>query len=93
MVQPVHRSSKGVLRGTAVGLQAVHFLEVQIKKRIVLEERERERETGFTFIQSHFLDPHGLLAVPIDCKVSVSGMFLKSTDQLSKASRAKQNPS
>lgn len=44
MVQPVYRSSKGVFRGTAVGLQAVHFLEVQIKKWIVLEERERERD-------------------------------------------------
>lgn len=92
MVQPVYRSSKGILRGTAVGLQAVHFLEVQIKKWIVLEERERER-LGLLFIQSHFLDTHSLLAVPIDYKVSVSGMFLKFTDQLSKARRAKQNHS
>lgn len=54
--------------------------------------REGERP-GLLFIQSHFLDTHSLLAVPIDCKVSVSGMFLKFTDQLSKARRAKQNHS
>lgn len=86
MIQLIYSSSKGIFRSTTVCFQTVHFLEMQIKKWIVLEEKERHdfacsRESswiswGFSHILLHML---------IYCKVSVSNIFLKPTNELSKA--------
>lgn len=91
MIQLIYSSSKGIFRSTTICFQTVHFLEMQIKKRIVLEEKERHvfvcsQESswiswGFSHILLHML---------IDCKVSVSNVFLKSTNELSKAICSKQ---
>lgn len=85
MIQLIYSSSKGIFRSTTICFQTVHFLEVQVKKWIVLEEKEKhdfvcsQEKNQISQILSDFL--YMLLYY----KELVPNIFLKSTHELSQS--------
>ena len=94
MIELVYSSSKGIFRSTTVGFQTVHFLEVQIKKWIVLEEKKRDM---ILFVASKVAGfpsfSHILLYIFIAFRVLVPHIIPKSTNELSKATGFKHTVS